>query len=413
MVSAGQIEAGSTSSTTYLLRATPGEAGQPTARTGMPVGKVLAESGVPFDGSGYLTIPRTNGTVAYLPGEDFREPSPAFEGGKPAVVSIDGAGTRFLRPLIASKADDVNAEDNIATVSGEALTIGVHGGEVVGVQVTASPTSTAAGDPVRFAAVASGGLPGETFSYEWTFGDGTTASGESIAHAFSGSGTYEVRATALGSEESGGESASAAVVVGNPPTAAGPGAATTTQPTGKPTGAPGKGHGGRGGKGGQPSGAGAGRRHRSPTARGAAPADRSTASEASPAPASPALEPPAPASTPLPEAPPTVPLTAPEEPSGGDLAEPPGCCSAKSPPDGSPSQSPSQGELVEGRLVGEYLPPAASEAAAAGPPAGQGSRAAAGAVGSAGAGAPVVALIVVALLAGGALFEWRRSRPVR
>ena len=408
-VSEAQIKAGALPSTTYLLRATPGEVGREIALRGMPVQEVIEEAGVPFDGSGYLTIPRPKGTVAYLPGEDFLESSRAFEGGKPAVISIDGPSTRFFRPLFENEPDGVNAEYNIATPAGEALRVGVHGGNVLTVQASASTSSTAAGSPVQFTAAATGGVENETFTYSWTFGDGTTAAGASVPHTFSGSGTYVVRATATGSEESGGESGPVPIVVGNPPTTEAPGAATTPQPQAKaPQGAPGKGPKPTvtGGKG-KENAAGS-----PPTQRGGSPPDashptnRSRSYSAPPAPATSAP-------VPLPEARPTVPPPTSVEPSGGDLAEPPGCCSAKSPPDGSPSKSRSQGELIEGRLVGDYLDPATVEEAAGGPSAGQGSRSAPGAVGSAGVGVPALALIVVALLAGGALHEWRRSRPIR
>jgi hypothetical protein len=119
-----------------------------------------------------------------------------------------------------------------------------------------------------------------------------------------------------------------------------------------------------------------------------------------------------------------IPPPTPEEPSGEGPAEPPGCCSAGPSPDGSPRPSPSpsqtqpkpstpQGELVEGRLVGDDLGPATIEEAVGAGEEGEGSRSAPGAVGKGAVGVPVIALMVVALLAGGALFEWRRSRPSR
>ncbi|MBS1680065.1 MAG: PKD domain-containing protein [Actinobacteria bacterium] len=392
--------------TSYLLRATPGEVGEWIPRAGMSVRKVIEASGVPFAATGYLTVPRPNGTVAYLPGEDFAEPSPAFEEGKSAVISIDGASTRFLRPLIPRKPDDVNAEDNIATVSGEALTIGVHNGSVVEVQVSASTTSTTAGSPVQFTAAVIGG---GAFDFSWTFGDGGTASGESVSHPFTGSGTYQVRVTAVGLDESGGESGPVSVVVGNPPSTEAPGASAAPQPSAKqPTGAPGKGRDGRGGEGRKPSAGGEGKTGGNETSaqRGNAPAGRSHHASESSAPSSsvPSPAPPSPeAPPPVPPAP-TLPST-PEESSGTSPAASPAA---------SPSRpGPSRGDLVEGRLVGANLGPATIEEALGGSAEGKGSSSAAGAIGSGGAGVPVLALIVVALLAGGALFEWRRGRAVR
>jgi PKD domain len=398
--------------TEYLVRATPGEAGETFSRSGMPVQTALQKAGV--QSYGYLTIPRPTGTTAYLPKSDFEEPSP-FEEGKLAVFSVDGPSTRFLRPLLGP--DDVNAEDNIATVSGEALIVGVHSGNVVEVQVSPPSASTTAASPVEFSAAATGGLEGETFTYDWSFGDGTTATtggSEPVPHTFTGSGTYQVRVAATGSLESGGESGPVEVVVGNPPTTEAPGAATTPQPpTKKPAGAPGKGGEGRGGKGSKPAPSGGRKKKKgkneSSARRGGSPTGGSHPDDsAGPSPAPPeSVAPEAPITLPTP-----APLTLPEEPSA---TAPEGEAPAVSAPPTrhAPSPAPTtEGELVEGRLVGDELGPTTLEEAVGGSSEGQGSRSAPGAVGKGGVGVPVGALIVVALLAGGALFEWRRSRPI-
>ncbi len=401
-----------------VLRGHPGEEPPPTTHGGLPVAEVFEAAGV-SPSFGYLSIPRQNGTVAYLPHEYFYGESP-FEGCKFATFSYDG-NTKFFRPPLAGDPNDVNAEDFIATVSGEALTVGVHEGHVLEVQVSPSTTSTTAGTPVQFTATVVGG--GE-FDLAWTFGDGTTATGASVGHAFSGVGTYLVRVTATGTggDGSGGESGPAEVVVGDPPTTEAPGATTTPRPptTATPTGAPGKGREGRGGKGSKPA-PGGGDKVRKPKQskddsspqRAASPASRS-ATHATEAPSTPTSSPP----SELPGSPPPTP----EEPSGEGPAEPPRCCSAGPSPDGSlrPSPSPSQaqqstpeGELVEGRLVGDDLGPATIGQAVGAGAEGEGSRSAPGAVGKGGVGVPAIALAVVALLAGGAFFEWRRSRPIR
>lgn len=399
----------------YVLRATPGEVNPPVPRQGVPVAKVIEMAEVSFDGGGYLTVPRPNGTVAYLPGEYFREPSTAFENALPAVISPDQGSVRFFRPLLAEEPSGVNAEDNIVTVSGEGLTIGVHGGNAVKVEVSPPSASTSAGSRVQFTAAATGGLEGEGFIFNWTFGDGTTATsvgGEPVSHAFSGSGTYLVRATAVGNRESGGESGPVEVVVGNPPTTEAPGATATPQPPAKnPTGAPGKGREGRGGKGAKPTPSGGGKKRKtnekddSSVQRGTSPAGPTRSPEPS--------EPSSPSTSVVPELP--APLPVPEEPSStapeGDVPAESAAPTAHAP---APSRPPTAAnELVEGRLVGDDLGPTSIEEAVGGSAEGEGSRSAPGAVGNGGIGAPVGALIVVALLAGGALFEWRRGRPTR
>ncbi|HVW47657.1 MAG TPA: PKD domain-containing protein [Solirubrobacterales bacterium] len=400
----------------FILRATPGDAGQMTPRSGMPLRKVIEASGVPFERAGYVTLSRANGTTAYLPAPDFEEPSPAFEGGNPAVVSIDGASTRFLRPLIVSEPNDVNAVDNIATVSGEALTVGMYDGNIVTVAVTPSTTSVSSGSPVQFTASASGGRQGEAFAYDWSFGDGTTGTGETISHAFAGSGTYEVRVTAVGGQESGGESGPVEIVVGNPPTTSQPGATADPQAAARtPKGASGKGREGRGGKGSK-AGQGGKAKHRArgegePARQGKALADPG-GSHGLPSKSRPKPRPDdaAAASTPTPL--PAEPTPVPEEPTvpAPEAATPEAQAPARH-PESRPASS--AGQRVEGRLVADSLGPAEREEEAGGGSSGEGSRSAAGAIAGAGFEVPVVALMVVGLFAAGALFEWRRGRSIR
>jgi PKD domain len=410
-------EAGATVKGECEFRGRAGETPQVSGCSGLPVLTAVEEAEIgPF---GYLTLPRSKGTTAYLSAEELENPSSVFEGSLPPLFFVAERATRFYRPPRKEDANDVNAEDNIATVAGEGLVVGVHDGNVLEVEATASPSSTTAGSPVEFTAAASGGEPGETFTYDWTFGDGTTATtvgSETVSHPFVGSGTYVVRATAHGSAGSGGESGPVEVVVGNPPPAEAPGATTTPRPKRKPTGAPGKGREGRGGKGSKPAPSGGHkkkqkRKDNSAARRSKSPAGRSR-SDVSPQPSTPV---PSPILPPEPAA--AVPPPRPVEPFGGASPEPPGCCSGEAPPEGSPQHGPSpspptaQGQLVEGRLVGDDLGPTTLEEAVGGSTEGEGSRSAPGAVGKGGVGVPAGVLIVVALLAGGALFEWRRSRP--
>src|SRR5213596_1206949 len=56
-----------------------------------------------------------------------------------------------------------------------------------------SPSSTQAGQPVRFTASASGGRSAFTFS--WSFGDGTTGTGSPVTHTYSSAGSYTAALT--------------------------------------------------------------------------------------------------------------------------------------------------------------------------------------------------------------------------
>jgi hypothetical protein len=387
----------------YLLRATPGEAGTSTPRRGVPVRALIESAGIAFDPEGFVTVPRPNGTVAYLPTADFEEPSPVFEEGKPAVFSADSGSIRFLRPLIAADPEDVNAEDNIATVGGESLDVGVRGGHVLEVTATATSTSLESGAAVTLTAAVTGGLPGEAISFSWSFGDGSFAAGTTVSHSFAGVGTYEVRVTATGNEESGGESRPLDLVVGNPPVTETPGATTTAEPkkARKPDGAEGKEarqSGARGGSGSPGAGAGGNGSGGGEGSGGEGGGTDRSAEEAE-------VTRPQGLAAPSVEAAPPGPSPRPEDRPPGVAAE-----VAKAPAD--PSTAAPAGELVEGRLVGDDLGPVDLDEALAGSAAGQGSPSAAGSAGGSGRTVPVAALIVVALFAGGALYEWRRGRAI-
>ncbi|MGV1050353.1 MAG: PKD domain-containing protein, partial [Solirubrobacterales bacterium] len=222
----------------YTLRGRSGEAGQLDAHGGLSLRKLVAIAGFDPDQVGFVTVPRADGTTAYLPGAYLSEPPPFPEG--PALVWVDANSTHFFRPVIGP--EDVNAGDNIAADGGEALPIGVHEGALLEVGASASQSAPDSGQAIRLSASASGALPGEQLSYQWSFGDGTGDEGKAVSHAFSGSGTFEVTVTVVGDRDSGGQSSPLAILVGDPPHA---------QVTGS-TSKPGERHGGR------PAGAGGG-----------------------------------------------------------------------------------------------------------------------------------------------------------
>ena len=59
----------------------------------------------------------------------------------------------------------------------------------------AVPTSVNAGEIISFSGADSMDPDGTITSYEWDFGDGTTASGATVTHAYSNEGTYAVKLT--------------------------------------------------------------------------------------------------------------------------------------------------------------------------------------------------------------------------
>lgn len=75
--------------------------------------------------------------------------------------------------------------------------------------VTISPPNPGAGDSVTFSAQVAGGVP--PYSYEWSFGDGAIATGESTIHVYSSIGYYKVT---LNTTDSAGNSRESSQLLG-------------------------------------------------------------------------------------------------------------------------------------------------------------------------------------------------------
>ena len=212
-ISKGQIaQAADVPPTAYTLRASAGTPGQVDTHSGVSVRKLIQLAGSNPDRIGYLTVPRPDGTTLYMRGSDFAAIPPFPEG--PALVWVDADSTHFFRPVRG--ADDENAADNIATVSGAPLPIGLHAGSLLTVHVQASKTKVRRGEATSLSADVTGEQPGETLSYRWTLGDGSSAGGRSIRHRFTRQGSFRVFASVTGSLDSGGESQPVTVTVGKP-----------------------------------------------------------------------------------------------------------------------------------------------------------------------------------------------------
>lgn len=84
---------------------------------------------------------------------------------------------------------------------------------------TFSPASPGVGELVFFNGLGSTPGQGHTIaSYRWTFGDGGTASGSNVSHAFTTAGSYAVQLTVTDESGQSVTSASQSVTVGAPPT---------------------------------------------------------------------------------------------------------------------------------------------------------------------------------------------------
>jgi PKD repeat protein len=82
----------------------------------------------------------------------------------------------------------------------------------------ADPPSAQAGDPITFSAAGStdAETPGD-LAYRWTFGDGTTATGETVTHAYPDGGTYTATVTVTDPQGASDSATVDVAVTGDPP----------------------------------------------------------------------------------------------------------------------------------------------------------------------------------------------------
>lgn len=74
------------------------------------------------------------------------------------------------------------------------------------------PANAAPNEPITFSAKGSADPRGGAIVYSWNFGDNTTASGETVAHAFAASGDYTVTLTATSTANTAGRTAKTIVI---------------------------------------------------------------------------------------------------------------------------------------------------------------------------------------------------------
>jgi chitodextrinase len=133
--------------------------------------------------------------------------------------------------LNSTSADPTHAYEN-AGVYGAVATATDFGGQIgaqsVGVLVAPPPTATievnpanpTAGNYAGLVALVSGGTG--PYSYQWTLGDGTTASGPTVSHAYSTAQTYQVQLTVTDQWGQVATASLALTVAGSPGSGGGP-----------------------------------------------------------------------------------------------------------------------------------------------------------------------------------------------
>jgi serine protease len=136
-----------------------------------------------------------------------------------------------LRSKLKETAVDVGEDENHQGAGrvDAANLVGVSdGNSAPSASFTVSPASPDVGEEVSFDASGSTDSDGTITRYEWTFGDGSTATGESVTHSFTSSETYTVTLT-VEDDEGGSDSVSKTLGVGG--SNATPAAAFTVSPS--------------------------------------------------------------------------------------------------------------------------------------------------------------------------------------
>ena len=104
--------------------------------------------------------------------------------GERVTHAFRSAGTRNVRLTVI---DSIGASDSITK------TVPIGQGALPTATIVSSPSSPVVGQSVNFNGSTSRPAPGRTIrSYDWDFGDGSTASGPTATHAYAAAGTYTV-----------------------------------------------------------------------------------------------------------------------------------------------------------------------------------------------------------------------------
>lgn len=192
----------------YVLRSGGGEDAQVV--TGFSLAALIDAAGADPFGFSYLEVQRPTGDVVRLSNDQALDGEGFVDG--PPVVYATATGTAFLRP--SSGPGDLNATDSFEAPQG--VTIVLHKGSSLRVQVEASTLKTRPGKPVAFTAEAEGAEAGETFTYSWNFDDGGSAIGPSATHVFTRRGSYDVLVGVTTPGDSTGTAARVRIQVGPP-----------------------------------------------------------------------------------------------------------------------------------------------------------------------------------------------------
>jgi hypothetical protein len=191
-ISGGQIAGAADAGGTYTLRERPGDPGTQISLRGLSMRGLLSLAGFNPAAVRFVQILGADGSVITMSGPEIN--SPPFPDG-PAIVTDEGAKTRFVKPALSSG----GTSENVISAPGTALEMTVEGGSLLSIRASASPTTVKIGQTVTFQASIRFAPAGASFAYTWDFNDGTSASGATVTHQFRVSGTLQPRVTVRGS----------------------------------------------------------------------------------------------------------------------------------------------------------------------------------------------------------------------
>jgi hypothetical protein len=229
--------------TQYFTRGSDHKVHQsPYIATGTSIHTLLEDLAPAVDPSsvGFVDIQRADATWTTLDPADLADPSDFADDLLPVLV-VNGDLIDYYRPLYPDP-DDVNAEDAVVSPANGAIDVDVHSGSLLTVNADANRSTAAPGRIVRFdARVSDPPASSQPLSYAWTFGDGATATGADVTHAFTTNGTYDAQVTVTGNDDSGGVSEQIAETIGTAPPKTGHhghGTGSSHQPHAPSTGPP-------------------------------------------------------------------------------------------------------------------------------------------------------------------------------
>ena len=166
----------------------------------------------------------TPGVVVWLGLTTGAPPTGVVAAGRIYFTAVGAAGassaTRTTNLLIVA-GDGATQIDTLVRVVEDTVTIGGGGGGTNQAPVAHAngPYSGAAEAPIGFNATGSNDPDGSVASYAWTFGDGATASGASVTHAYTTAGTYTATLTVTDNLGAASSDAASVTVTSSGPSA--------------------------------------------------------------------------------------------------------------------------------------------------------------------------------------------------